>query len=83
MQIKITEQEELEFLSMILKVLRKHELSIDLFPELKGPEAGGPYFIMHGTSIKGVCTDLYEEMITKYGGDKPTTDKGDKQPTVA
>lgn len=82
MQININERDEMEFLSMVLKVLRKYELSPDLFPELKEPEAAGPYFIMHGTQVRGVCTDLYAEMLEKYGGDKSTTTKDDKQPVT-
>lgn len=82
LNININEQDEMEILSMFLKVLRKYELAQDLFPELQGADSGGPYFIMQGHNIKGVCTDLYMELLEKYGGDKPTTDKGNKQPVA-
>lgn len=71
MSVKFSEREEMESLSMILKELRKHELSVDLFPELKN-DINGPYFIMQGDSVKALCGDIYAKIIEKYGSESTT-----------
>jgi hypothetical protein len=67
MNIKIDERDEVEFLSMVLKILRRYELAPELFPELNATESGGPYYVAQGTMVKAICTDLYQEMLDKYG----------------